>query len=268
LPFQSILTTHSTHITANAPLDSYVVFTQVGEPATASSVLAEEAGLGDSEILDLERYLDATRSNLLFARKVMLVEGPAELFLIPALLKQVKEIDLDREGISVVPIYGVHFDVYAKLFSAEALPKKCAIVADGDLKPSDASPETEGEDDLPPPPNLAKLKSGHVGVFTCVTTFERAVTLEGTLEMFARAADDIGAPKVAESLREGAEKLADEDLDDSERTAILTSLRNIVLNTAKRFGKARFAQIAARHVDQATNIPKYIVDAARWLAER
>ena len=49
----------------------------------------------------------------------MLVEGPAEVFLIPALLKQVKGIDLDREGISVIPIYGVHFDVYAKLFSAE-----------------------------------------------------------------------------------------------------------------------------------------------------
>ena len=109
---------------------------------------AKDADLQDSEIHDLERYLDATRSNLLFARKVMLVEGPAELFLIPALLKQVKGIDLRREGISIIPIYGVHFDVYAKLFSLNSLPKKCAIIADGDLKPSDAIPGLDG--DIPP----------------------------------------------------------------------------------------------------------------------
>jgi putative ATP-dependent endonuclease of the OLD family len=57
----------------------------------------------------------------------MLVEGPAELFLIPALLKQVMGIDLEREGISVIPIYGVHFDVYAKLFSTTSLTKNAPL---------------------------------------------------------------------------------------------------------------------------------------------
>jgi putative ATP-dependent endonuclease of OLD family len=267
LPFQSILTTHSTHITANADLRSYVVLTQTGAPAIASSVPAPAAPLDEDEIRDLERYLDATRSNLLFARKVMLVEGPAELFLIPELLKQVKGIDLDREGISVIPIYGVHFDVYAKLFSAKALPKKCAIVTDGDLKPSDAIPGLNGEDELPTPADLEALENDHVHVFACKTTFERAITLPGTLEMCARGAEDIGAPTVARNLRDGAEQLSDEDLEDGEREAILGSLRSMVLNTAKRFGKARFAQIAARHVDQATTVPKYLADAARWLTE-
>jgi putative ATP-dependent endonuclease of OLD family len=60
-----------------------VVLTQTREPAIASSVPAEDAKPDDSELLDLERCLDATKSNLLFARNVMLVEGPAELFLIP-----------------------------------------------------------------------------------------------------------------------------------------------------------------------------------------
>ncbi len=267
LPFQSILTTHSTHITANADLKSYVVLTQTGEPAVASAVPAEDAGLEKDELRDLERYLDATRSNLLFARKVMLVEGPAELFLIPALIKQVAKIDLDREGVSIIPIYGVHFDVYAKLFSDNSLPKKCAIVTDGDLKPSDADPDLEGEDDLPPPPNLEELQNDHVHVYTCQTTFERAVTLPGTLEMLARAADDIGAPTVAKKLRKGAAELGDDGLDKNQRDAILNPLRKTVLNTAKRFGKARFAQIAARHVDQATSVPKYLCDAVRWLTE-
>ena len=265
LPFQSILTTHSTHITANAPLDSYIVLSQTGGPAIASSIPAEDAGLEQAEIDDLERYLDATRSNLLFARKVILVEGPAELFLIPALLKHVKDIDLDRDGISVIPIYGVHFYVYAKLFSVHALPKKCAIITDGDLRPSDADPELEGEDDLPPPPDLEVFQNEFVRVFACKTTFERALVFEGTLEMFALAAEHIGAPNVAKRLRDGAEKLDDDDLGNDEKSEILGSLRKTVLNTAKRFGKARFAQIAARYADKAEVIPKYLADAAEWL---
>lgn len=265
LPFQSILTTHSTHITANAGLASYVVLTQVGDPGVLSSVPAKDGGFAGSEILDLERYLDATRSNLLFARKVMLVEGPAELFLIPALIKKVLNIDLDREGISVIPIYGVHFEVYAKLFSAESLPKKCAIVADGDLTPSDAIPGMEGEDDLPELIDLDDLKSEYVGVFKCQTTFERAITREGTLEMLALASDEIGASTVAKRLRKGAITLASGSLDEGERAKLIYNLRASVLKTAKRFGKARFSQIASRHVDSAKSLPKYIADAVNWL---
>lgn len=267
LPFQSILTTHSTHITASARLRSYVVLTQTGSPAVSSSVPAVSDALEAFEIHDLERYLDATKSNLLYARKVMLVEGPAELLLIPALVKAVKGIDLGREGISVIPIYGVHFDVYAKLFAADALPKKCAIVADGDLKPSDANPELEGEDDLPAPPDLDELMSDYVQVFACKTTFERALTLESTLSMLAHASDDIGAPTIAKRLRKGMKDLQKDGLEEDERQKILKSLRDSVLNTAIRFGKARFAQVAVRHVDKATNIPKYIDEAVEWLME-
>ena len=267
LPFQSMLTTHSTHITAQANLKSYVVFTQTGEPAVASSVPAEDDELDGNDIRDLERYLDATKSNLLYARKVMLVEGPAELFLIPELMKQVKGIDLAREGVSVIPIYGVHFDVYARLFSNNGLPKKCAIVTDGDLKPSDAVPDIEGEDELPPTPDLKALENEWVQVFACKTTFERALVFPGTLEMFASAAEEVGAPVVAKRLRDGLQAINEPDTDEGGKKDILETLRKSVLNTAKRFGKARFAQVAARHVECAETIPKYLGNAVKWLLE-
>lgn len=265
LPFQSILTTHSTHITAQAPLLSYVTLTQVGDPSVASCVLAEAAGLDYNETRDLERYLDATKSNLLYARRVMLVEGPAELFLIPALLKKVKGIDLNREGIAVIPIYGVHFGVYAQLFSVQAMPKRCAIVADGDAVASDAHPELEGEDDLPEHPTLSELETDYVKVFSNRTTFERACVFEGTLEMFASACDDIGAPIVAKRLRASLKIIKNDKLEGKALNDILNPLRDAVLNTAKRFGKARFAQLAARHVDKADAIPHYLAKAAQWL---
>lgn len=266
LPFQSILTTHSTHITAQADLASYVVLTQTGAPAIASSVPAANGGLDDADASDLERYLDATKSNLLYARKVMLVEGPAELFLIPALIKKVKGIDLAREGVSVIPIYGVHFDVYARLFSDDGLPKRCAIVTDGDLKPSDAVPGLEGEDELPAPPDLEALENDWVQVFACKTTFERALVFPGTLEMFAKAAEEVGAPIVAGRLRAGLEAIND-GMDEEDEKELLDMLRASVLNTAKRFGKARFAQVATRHVHCAEVMPKYLGEAVRWLVE-
>ena len=77
--------------------------------------------------------------------------------------------------------------------------KKCAIVSDGDLQPSDADPDLEGEDDLPPPPNLKKLENEYVRIFACQTTFERAATLPGTLEMFAGRQTTSGHLKSRES---------------------------------------------------------------------
>jgi putative ATP-dependent endonuclease of OLD family len=83
--------------------------------------------------------------------------------------------------------------------------------------------------------------------------------------MFARAAAEIGAPKVAARLRQGAAALA--KAEEPEKQKILNPLRDAVLNTAQRFGKARFAQIAAGHVAHATVLPKYLADAVDWLIE-
>jgi putative ATP-dependent endonuclease of OLD family len=140
-------------------------------------------------------------------------------------------------------------------------------MVDGDLKPSDADPDIQGEDSLPAPPNMKSLENSHVRVFANRTTFERALVFEGTLEMFARTADEIGAPTVAKNLRAGFRALQKNGLSENQKREILDPLRASVLNTAKRFGKARFAQIAARNVEQADTIPKYLADAAEWLTD-
>ncbi len=276
IPFQSVLTTHSTHITSSAKLSSYVVLTSTGTPATASCVPALDAGLTSGEVSDLERYLDATKSALLFARKVMLVEGPAEMFLIPALIKAQRDIDLDRAGISVVPIYGVHFKAYAKLFGKDALSKKCAIVADGDLTPDDADLDAgdgDGDGDKDSPTKIEKseltaLENGHLKVFLCQETFEKAITYGQTLKMLASTADSLGAPNVAKKLRRGHTAWAAAATDE-EKSKVIEPLAVAVLNTAKRFGKARFAQVAALHVDKAEDdfLPSYIHDALEWLTD-
>jgi len=69
------LATLSTHITSQASLASVIALTNTGRAASAAAAISSNTELTDGEVKDLERYLDATKSNLLFARKLMLVEG-------------------------------------------------------------------------------------------------------------------------------------------------------------------------------------------------
>ena len=259
---QVILTSHSTQITSLAPFNTLISLTKRHDASVVSSNLAKNDALDAGAIADLERYLDATKSNLLFARKVMLVEGPAELFLIPAMVKAVHGAELERRGISVTAIYGVHFDVYAALFKEGSLEKKCAIVADADLKPSDAGEEFNVAGDAP---DLAALEGDYVRVFAGATTFERELVSEGTLPMLIAATETLGAPQITQRLRDGLASLQGGALGADERAALLVDLGGAVLNTAKRFGKARFAQVAARYADQCTELPPYIQAAIDWL---
>lgn len=205
------------------------------------------------DIQDLERYLDATKSSLLFARRVMLVEGAAEMLLIPPLVKKILNIDLERIGISLVGIHGVHFGAFSRLFSDTCLPKRCAIVADADLD-SGGSPTGAGDDEVVKP-DLAALEGAFVKLFLGATTFEREITEEGNLAMLLRSARDLNAPKLITAL----------ELQDMVGGAVPAQLKDQVLRTAKRFGKARFAQVAARHAIDATYLPSYIADAIAWL---
>ena len=238
--------------------------------ATGSTTPAEIEGLSAPDIADLERYLDATRSALLFARKVLLVEGPAELFLIPPLVKRVMNVDFERHGISVVPIHGVHFAPYAKLFGPNALRKRCAIVTDGDLVPSDSEPAKEGAEDANEGPrvlqgdHLKEFENDYLRVFSCATTFERTLAIPGLLDLLSACSLELPSPRLHKRIAAIIETLTKSD-DPPTRSKAFEGLDSAVLGAAKRFGKARFAQVASKHTLNATEIPDYIRSAVEWL---
>lgn len=253
MPFQSIATTHSTQITARAPLSSFVTLTHRPGTWPLAAVPTALTTLTAADAQDLERYLDATKSNLLFARRVMLVEGAAELLLLPPLIKKVLGLDLEREGISLVAIHGVHFGAFARLFSETCFPKRCAIVADADLDPDEAP---DGDDE-PVKADLAALEGPFVKVFLGATTFERELTVESNLTMLIKTTQELGAPRIKTDL----------ELQDLVGGAVPDAIKDKVLRTAKRFGKARFAQVAARYVADAGALPTYVAEAVAWLRQ-
>jgi len=77
----------------------------------------------------------------------------------------------------------------------------------------------------------------------------------------------LGAPQIVTQLENGLSTLLLGGLGLAEETALRVELGRITLNTAKRFGKARFAQIAARYAYLATDLPPYIEQAYEWLTE-
>lgn len=129
-----ILTTHSPHIASVAPLRSIVLLKDTPEDgSTGCSTAAVE--LSNDEEEDLGRYLDVTRAEILFARGVLLVEGDAERFLLPAFADAL-DVQLDQLGISICSVAGTHFSTYAKFLTSLGLP--FAILTDWDPTNGDA----------------------------------------------------------------------------------------------------------------------------------
>mgnify|MGYP000079267148 CR=1 FL=1 len=122
-----IVATQSPHIASVADPQSLVTLRTVDGRTQASSAL--DADLSEKEWSDMKRYLDATRGELVFAKRVLLVEGFAEQMLIPTFAKT-RGIDLDKEGISVCAIQGTHFGSYVRF--CESLGMHWAVVTDGD----------------------------------------------------------------------------------------------------------------------------------------
>lgn len=122
-----IVTSHSPTLAAAAPLRSIVSLRSADGASRAYSL----AGLPVSadELDDIERYLTATRSELLFARGVIFVEGDAEEALLPGFADALGH-GLDELGISVCNVAGTNFVPYVKLAGSLGLP--FSVVTDWD----------------------------------------------------------------------------------------------------------------------------------------
>lgn len=133
-----LLTTHSPHIAAVAPLDSLLLLRSSTTGTIASSTL--DSGLTDEEAQDISRYLDVTRAELLFARFVILVEGTAETYLIPA-MAMAAGFDLDEYGVVVVNVAGTDFRPYLQLLGPHGFEVPHVVITDGDPLSGSSRPE-------------------------------------------------------------------------------------------------------------------------------
>lgn len=123
-----LLTTHSTHITSIAPIESIVHLHEKRGEGTAIHATADMP-IAEGEFLDVERYLDVKRGEIYLGKAVILVEGIADEYLIPRFAEALGK-PLDERGIIVCNINCTNFEPYVKLLRYLDIPY--VVVTDGD----------------------------------------------------------------------------------------------------------------------------------------
>lgn len=255
----TILTTHSPHIASVAPLRSIVLLRRDNATSATIGVAAATAPLTRDEVADLQRYIDVTRGELFFSRGIILVEGEAERFLIPA-FADVLGIPLDVLGISVCSVGGTNFRPYVKLLGSQGLNIPFVILTDRDL--------VAGKDyGLGRVKGLLKILQPGLAPDAMSTTevfdageewgiFLNGSTLE--VELFKL---NLSAETQSILLAQLTLSQADKDelqswVDDTDQLDPAKLLKMI-----ERIGKGRFAQKLARMVSVSVECPTYIQQA-------
>ena len=246
----------------------------------------------------LERYLDVTRAELFFARRVIFVEGAAELMMVNALAKRIG-CDLRQHGVSVISVEGLNFDSFLPLFGDTALKIPVAVLTDADPVPPEADPKAEvgvvaaadmplaasavesaavseedDEDDTEPvypalgdtitvSANTAKMKGyedAYVKIFHGLKTFEYDLALEATNRTVMLKALAELHPKIAKSLA----VTVDEQVDDAAKAkALFCGMFERPKNNVQ---KGSFAQSLAQVISDDEvdfTVPTYIQAAIK-----
>jgi putative ATP-dependent endonuclease of OLD family len=128
---QFILTTHSTTLASKIKLESLIVCNKDNVFPMGSDFTS----LHPADYKFLERFLDATKANLFFARGVIIVEGDAENLLIPTIAEIIGR-PLHKYGVSIVNVGSTAYKRYANIFVRKEKPLfdvKVAIISDLDV---------------------------------------------------------------------------------------------------------------------------------------
>lgn len=137
-PVQLFVTSHSPNFASNSKLESLVCL--VENEVGVETFFPRDVKFAKGKREKLERYLDVTRAELFFARRVIFVEGAAELMLVDALAK-ILGFDLREYGISLISVEGLNFDSFLPLFGEKGLRIPVSVITDADPFDEEEVPE-------------------------------------------------------------------------------------------------------------------------------
>ena len=262
-----IVSTHSPNIASITPLDALVLVTSDGEESSLVSLI--DANLTPQQRQDLQRYLDVTRAEILFSRGVILVEGDAEKFIVPAAAHLLPgKPNFDHLGISICSVAGTDFTPYVTLLELLGIP--WVVITDGDegstpdgdtplgltrgrnlfaglAKPAEISRLDALFKDEEWEPAEVLLNSRHI--FVGVRTLEPAILSAG------------GGKRMEQAFKELRPGVRDATLAPFRATGDMTDdSEEALVGLIERVGKGRFAQRLAEHL-VGSDVPSYMSDA-------
>lgn len=205
----------------------------------------------------MDRYLDATRSGLLFGPRTILVEGIAEAIVLPVLARSLLEGRAWTRfvGSTIVPIDGVDFDPYLRILLTAGpggrIAERVAVITDTD--PGKRSDPIRKLNQL-----IAKCDASHMAtVWAAPSTLEPELLAAGNDTAFW-AAWGQQRPKGQVKVKDKIDVAADAD----EKARIIVSAMK-----KTRLRKGDFAQDFLENLPGGTpQVPEYLALAIRWIA--
>ncbi|WP_347839955.1 AAA family ATPase [uncultured Draconibacterium sp.] len=132
---QVFITSHSPSITSAVELDNIICLHRLDNGQLNIAYLGRVFGDDEQDSKAyVQRFLDATKSDMLFSKSVVFVEGITEQLLLPVFAEYNGE-SLESEHVSVINIGGRYFNHFLKLFDSTkpyAINKKVACITDLD----------------------------------------------------------------------------------------------------------------------------------------
>ncbi len=220
---QVILTTHSPSLVSTTRIEDMTLV----HKAQTFPLEAGKTKLKRTDYSFLRRFIDATKANLFFARGVMMVEGPAEAILLPAIAEMCGR-SFSRHGVSMVNVGHTGLYHYARVLQREGvgpeIPIPVVCLTDRDIVPDVAKsyvpkPATGNrfDSDYSAPEIAARVKSKKdraEGGKTIVCVSDRW-TLEYDLALYGCAELMYLAIQLAVKAKSRDERLDEQDEDNT-----------------------------------------------------
>ena len=151
-PVQVIMTSHSPTFVSQANIDSVIAINDFQSKLSAVSI--KSIGIEDPSKRKLSRYLDATKAELFFARRALMVEGISEAILLPRLAALLEEpVNLSDRAVTIINVAGLSFDDFMSLFGENGIQIPVSVLTDGDPPkvgepPVDVYPDKDSDSDI------------------------------------------------------------------------------------------------------------------------
>lgn len=295
-PVQIIITTHSPNLASNVDLEKSIILNK----GNAFSLRHECTELKPADYQFLRRFLDVTKSNLFFAKGVVIVEGDAESILLPTLAELLGR-SFSENGVSIVNVGSTGLFRYSRIFQRKTgnkMPVLVACIADRDIVPDEAKGyvKTQKYENDFQPEEINELKSklsqnddwpsGHVRTFISDKwTFEYDLALFGLAEeVYIAVRRAMRAKNKRDSLdqaelNEYMKKAQDQINEWKEEGKSKEEIAALVYKPLKqdRASKAETAYYLAKYLSLNKNdycydkleerLPKYIIDAIEYVTD-
>lgn len=188
---QFILSTHSITLASKIKLASMIVLKE----NDAFPMSSEYTKMLPADYNFLERFLDATKANLFFAKGLIMVEGDAENLLIPAIAQLIGK-NLYQYGVSVVNVGSTAYKRYVKIFKrrdGKSFGMPIAVISDLDVRALEYYDDNSKDRKMPEywlrdtlRPELEKI-SNDVNYDAMSTAFESKSAFEEEVRLYKNA---------------------------------------------------------------------------------